>query len=160
MTGTSFRSLIVDSDHRGARGRRNCLAMCAGPTVRDRDTHSSGAARNTPPPGGLAGLGSDPAFVNGEGADVHTDQPAAELRAERERVLDGPVPLDGKAGRCFRTEIMSSWRRCKLVGITPTGEDLPYPPGVERAKPVVPAAGRGLGRPHPPPQGGPGPGPA
>ena len=44
-------------------------------------------------------------------------------REARERMLDGPLPLDGP----FREEIVSSWRRCKLVGVVPTGEDVPVP---------------------------------
>ncbi len=77
---------------------------------------------------------------------MHTDQPAADLRAERERVLDGPVPLDDAAECSFRKEIMSSWQRCKQVGIAPTGEDLPYRPEPERPNQLLRAAGPVLDR--------------
>lgn len=58
-------------------------------------------------------------------------------REVRERMLDGPVPLDGP----FRQEIISSWRRCKLVGVVPTGEDVPYRPEFERPNRLLRAAG-------------------
>ena len=58
-------------------------------------------------------------------------------REARERMLDGPLPVDGP----FREEIISSWRRCKLVGVVPTGEDVPYRPEFERPNRLLRAAG-------------------
>jgi sigma-54 dependent transcriptional regulator, acetoin dehydrogenase operon transcriptional activator AcoR len=58
-------------------------------------------------------------------------------REARERMLDVSLPGDGP----FREEIISSWRRCKLVGVLPTGEDVPYRPEFERPNRLLRAAG-------------------
>ncbi|MGD9529044.1 MAG: sigma-54-dependent Fis family transcriptional regulator [Pseudonocardia sp.] len=63
------------------------------------------------------------------------------LREARERILDGGPDPDDERFRAFRTEILSSWRRCQVVGIAPTSEDLPYRPEVERPQRLLRAAG-------------------
>ena len=63
-------------------------------------------------------------------------------REARERMLDGPLAADGP----FRQEIISSWRRCKLVGVLPTGEDVPYRPEFERPNRLLRAAGPAIDR--------------
>src|SRR5262245_9783493 len=67
-----------------------------------------------------------------EGAIVRISEHASGLRVERERVLDGPIgdhlsddAGDEAARLAFRREIVSSWRRCQLVGMAPTSEDVP-----------------------------------
>lgn len=64
-------------------------------------------------------------------------------RAVRERVLDGDVPLDA-AG--FRREIQTSWQRCRLVGVRPTGDEVPFRPELERPGRLARAAGPVLDR--------------
>ena len=64
-----------------------------------------------------------------------------DLRAERERMLDGPLPGDGDRTPSFRDEIVSSWRRCKLVGVAHAGQDVPYKPEFERPNRLLRAAG-------------------
>ncbi|MFR9805567.1 sigma-54-dependent Fis family transcriptional regulator [Pseudonocardia sp. RS010] len=61
------------------------------------------------------------------------------LRGERERLLDDRSPLDTVSA--FRAEIMSSWQRCRLVGVRPTGEEVPYQPEFERPNRLLRAAG-------------------
>lgn len=63
------------------------------------------------------------------------------LRTQREVVLDGGLVEDADAARQFRDEIVSSWRRCQLVGVVPTGEDVPYKPEFERPNRLLRAAG-------------------
>jgi transcriptional regulator of acetoin/glycerol metabolism len=73
-----------------------------------------------------------------KGAAVHQSEQGAKLRTERERVLDGPHPPDSH--HAFRQEIMSSWQRCKLVGVRPSGEEVPYRPEFERPNRLLRAA--------------------
>lgn len=70
---------------------------------------------------------------------MHQGERAATLRGDRERVLDGLVP-QGRTS-AFRQEIMSSWQRCKLVGVRPTGEEVPYQPEFDRPNRLLRAAG-------------------
>lgn len=63
------------------------------------------------------------------------------LRAERERMLDGPLTSEDDRPASFRDEIVSSWRRCKLVGVAHAGEDVPYQPDFERPNRLLRAAG-------------------
>lgn len=75
---------------------------------------------------------------------MRIDEHGRGLRVERERVLDLPIGdrLDGDDARlAFRREIVSSWRRCQLVGMTPTSEDVPYRPEFERPNRLLRAAG-------------------
>ena len=64
-----------------------------------------------------------------------------DLRAERERMLDGPLTSEDGRPASFRDEIVSSWRRCKLVGVAHAGEDVPYQPNFERPDRLLRAAG-------------------
>ena len=68
-------------------------------------------------------------------------EPAADLRGERERMLDGSPALDDGGRPAFRDEIVSSWRRCKLIGVAPSGEEVPYRPDFERPNRLLRAAG-------------------
>ncbi|MFC4945063.1 sigma-54-dependent Fis family transcriptional regulator [Pseudonocardia sp. GCM10023141] len=79
---------------------------------------------------------------------VRIGEHASGLRVERERVLDGPIgghlsddSGDKAAPLAFRREIVSSWRRCQLVGMAPTSEDVPYRPEFERPNRLLRAAG-------------------
>ncbi len=74
-----------------------------------------------------------------KGAPMHRNGQAAGLRGERERLLDGA--LDDHADSSFRQEIMSSWQRCKLVGVRPTSEEVPYQAEFERPNRLLRAAG-------------------
>jgi transcriptional regulator of acetoin/glycerol metabolism len=84
------------------------------------------------------------AFVDDEEAVVRTDQHGGTLRIEREQALDQPIddPLDeADAQLAVRREIVSSWRRCQLVGMAPSSEDVPYRPEFERPNRLLRAAG-------------------
>jgi len=75
---------------------------------------------------------------------VRTDQHGGTLRIEREQALDQPIddPLDeADAQLAVRREIVSSWRRCQLVGMAPSSEDVPYRPEFERPNRLLRAAG-------------------
>lgn len=72
---------------------------------------------------------------------MHAGDPALDLRGERERMLDGPRSLDAELPHAIRDEIISSWRRCKLIGVAPCGEDVPYRPDFERPNRLLRAAG-------------------
>lgn len=63
------------------------------------------------------------------------------LRGERERLLDVPLALDAAQGGGVREEIISSWRRCRLIGVAPCSEDVPYRPDFERPDRLLRAAG-------------------
>jgi transcriptional regulator of acetoin/glycerol metabolism len=76
-----------------------------------------------------------------KGVAVDTNEQTTKLRETRERVLDRPLSLDADAEHSFRTEIVSSWQRCKLIGVTPTGEQVPYRPERERPNRLLRAAG-------------------
>lgn len=52
-------------------------------------------------------------------------------RAERERLLATRLPA-GPASEVVRDEIVSSWRRCQVVGVVPEGAEVPYRPEFER----------------------------
>lgn len=62
-------------------------------------------------------------------------------RGERERMIDGSLAATDDDAHPFRDEIVSSWRRCKLVGVAPTGEDVPYQPEFDRPNRLLRAAG-------------------
>jgi transcriptional regulator of acetoin/glycerol metabolism len=47
------------------------------------------------------------------------------LRGARERFLTSDTAVEGLA---IRPEIASSWRRCRTLGVTPSGDDVPYAP--------------------------------
>jgi transcriptional regulator of acetoin/glycerol metabolism len=81
------------------------------------------------------------AFVNGEGAAVHGSEDRSLARSQREQLLDRAVLPDDEPHQLFSSEILSSWRRCKLVGVTPTGEEAPYRPEFERPVRLLRAAG-------------------
>lgn len=72
---------------------------------------------------------------------MHTDPSPAELRGEREEALNEPLSTEDDARRSFRDEIVSSWRRCQVVGVTPTGDEVPYQPEFERPNRLLRAAG-------------------
>jgi sigma-54 dependent transcriptional regulator, acetoin dehydrogenase operon transcriptional activator AcoR len=63
------------------------------------------------------------------------------LRAERERVLDRPIPLEDEQRSAVRQEIIASWRRCQVVGVAAHSEDVPYRPEFERPNRLLRAAG-------------------
>lgn len=81
-----------------------------------------------------------PAFIHGEGATVRTPRQTG-LRTQRELVLDEGLPDGDDTASAFRDEIVSSWRRCQLVGVLPGGEDVPYRPDFERPNRLLRAAG-------------------
>ena len=81
------------------------------------------------------------AFVDGEEATIVPERPAAALRAERERMLESGIAAADGAVPPFRDEIITSWRRCRMVGMTPTSEDVPYRPEFERPNRLLRAAG-------------------
>lgn len=62
-------------------------------------------------------------------------------RGERERMIDGSLAVADDDAHPFRDEIVSSWRRCELVGVAPTGEDVPYQPEFDRPNRLLRAAG-------------------
>ena len=64
----------------------------------------------------------------------------AALRTQRELALDGGLGGDPESARAFREEIVSSWRRCQVVGVVPAGEDVPYQPEFERPNRLLRAA--------------------
>lgn len=76
-----------------------------------------------------------------EATTVHPDQPATALRKERERTLDGDAALPVGTRSAFRDDILTSWRRCQMVGMAPTSEDVPYRPEFERPNRLLRAAG-------------------
>lgn len=81
------------------------------------------------------------AFVKGEGGSVIEDGRTRKLRRAREQALDaGP---DGDAGGpgSLRPEIMTSWRRCRLVGADPSDQAVPYEAEFERPNRLLRAAG-------------------
>ncbi|GAA4858596.1 sigma-54-dependent Fis family transcriptional regulator [Pseudonocardia benzenivorans] len=71
---------------------------------------------------------------------MRTSDERYRTRARRERLLDTRVH-DDELDPDFRTEILSSWRRCQLVGVVPTGEEAPYRPEFERPVRLLRAAG-------------------
>lgn len=52
-------------------------------------------------------------------------------REERERLLATQLP-SGPTSDLVRDEIVSSWRRCQVVGVVPEGAEVPYRPEFER----------------------------
>lgn len=77
--------------------------------------------------------------LDGEGAAVpgRVDGP----RGERERVLNLPSSLEDEQRSAVRQEIISSWRRCQVVGVAAHSEDVPYRPEFERPNRLLRAAG-------------------
>jgi sigma-54 dependent transcriptional regulator, acetoin dehydrogenase operon transcriptional activator AcoR len=63
-----------------------------------------------------------------------------DLRAERERMLDGGLVENHNGSGSFRDEIVTSWRRCKLIGVAQSDEDVPYRPEFERPNRLLRAA--------------------
>lgn len=72
---------------------------------------------------------------------MHTDTHQSKLRSERENLLDGPLRAETSSPHSFRDEIVSSWRRCQVVGVAPTGDEVPYQPEFERPNRLLRAAG-------------------
>ncbi|WP_344018374.1 sigma-54-dependent Fis family transcriptional regulator [Pseudonocardia kongjuensis] len=71
------------------------------------------------------------------------------MRTHRELVLggdDGQDTGDPAARGTVRDEIVSSWRRCRLVGVTTSGEDVPYQAEFERPNRLLRAADPVIGR--------------
>lgn len=62
-------------------------------------------------------------------------------RDERERVLNRPISLEDQQRSAVRQEIISSWRRCQVVGVAAHSEDVPYRPEFERPNRLLRAAG-------------------
>lgn len=62
-------------------------------------------------------------------------------RGERERVLDRPISPEDQQPSAVRQEIISSWRRCQVVGVAAQSEDVPYRPEFERPNRLLRAAG-------------------
>lgn len=72
---------------------------------------------------------------------MHASEENVRARTRREHVLDAaPGHLD-EVATGFRPEILTSWRRCQLVGLAPTGEEAPYRPEFERPVRLLRAAG-------------------
>lgn len=64
---------------------------------------------------------------------VATDR---DVRETREMMLGGEEVVDS----LVRDEIESSWRRCQMMGVTPTSEDLPFDPDFDRQSRLLRAA--------------------
>ncbi|MHA6781989.1 sigma-54-dependent Fis family transcriptional regulator [Pseudonocardia saturnea] len=62
-------------------------------------------------------------------------------RGERERVLNRTISLEDEQRTTVRQEIISSWRRCQVVGVAAHSEDVPYRPEFERPNRLLRAAG-------------------
>ncbi|WP_281689129.1 sigma-54-dependent Fis family transcriptional regulator [Pseudonocardia thermophila] len=74
---------------------------------------------------------------------MRRDEHEFRLREERERVLDAEIPdeVPPEVARvALRREILSSWRRCQQIGMTPTSEDVPYRAEFERPNRLLRAA--------------------
>ncbi|MEV0702211.1 helix-turn-helix domain-containing protein [Saccharopolyspora sp. NPDC050389] len=68
---------------------------------------------------------------------------AARLRRERDRLLEDQSGLahpDPTARPELREDIISSWRRCQLVGVAPSSDEVPYAPEFDRPGRLLRAA--------------------
>jgi transcriptional regulator of acetoin/glycerol metabolism len=56
-------------------------------------------------------------------------------------MLDGHLALGAEHGHAVRDDIVSSWRRCKIMGVAPCSREVPYRPDSERPNRLLGAAG-------------------
>ncbi|MFI5801073.1 sigma-54-dependent Fis family transcriptional regulator [Streptomyces sp. NPDC051677] len=83
---------------------------------------------------------------------AHSEATVIALRQERERMLGDPSTLHAQPGEDHqdiahvRADIVSSWRRSHLVGVAPSGVEVPYNPEFDRPSRLIRAAAPVLDR--------------